>query len=217
MECFNRINQDSSIPTWYALCVLEHYYCCFNRINQDKSIPTWYALCVLEHCYCCFNRINQDRSIPTLLLNEYDLADPRFQSYQSRQINPDGYITADEISLRNKFQSYQSKQINPDNWYHQLIFEATWRFNRINPNRSIPTMLGLYLMDMKLKCFNRINPNRSIPTVLDALREKKLGKGFQSYQSKQINPDDHDWQIVATCYEVSIVSIQTDQSRLLYH
>ena len=37
-----------------------------------------------------------------------------FQSYQSKQINPDGDKLPKLINLFFKFQSYQSKQINPD-------------------------------------------------------------------------------------------------------
>ena len=111
-------------------------------------------------------------------------------------------------------------------------------FNRINPNRSIPTksisrqqLLTLRLVSIvsiqtdqsrqwldilfqeKLLGFNRINPNRSIPTL------KKAGQllhhtTFQSYQSKQINPDPEESRTTSSSYDVSIVSIQTDQSRL---
>ena len=36
--------------------------------------------------------------------------------------------------------------------------------------------------------------NSGVPTpVLDALRDKKLGKGFQSYQSRQMNHDFVDF------------------------
>ena len=114
-------------------------------------------------------------------------------------------------------------------------------FNRINPNRSIPTsknMLGKPVIIvvfqsyqskqinpdlsvvmrqlLKLKRFNRINPNRSIPTILGTEKSEPEKPKFQSYQSKQINPDVQQMQApVAQQSRVSIVSIQTDQSRLM--
>ena len=86
-------------------------------------------------------------------------------------------------------------------------------FNRINPNRSIPTNIESWGYDcyylfqsyqsrqinpdfwsalrseaQTMPCFNRINSDRSIPTkgLLNCI--KKSVK-FQSYQSRQINPD----------------------------
>ena len=113
------------------------------------------------------------------------------------------------------FQSYQSRQINPD----QFIFVLT----------AIPTRTS----------FNRINPNSSIPTTETGYCVVKLFDEFQSYQSKQINPDFKtsistlstlpcfnrinsdrsiptlpDLQNNATYGKVSIVSIKTVQSRL---
>ena len=38
-----------------------------------------------------------------------------------------------------KFQSYQSKQNNPDMAIDQNAKRGLQRFNRINPNRTIPT------------------------------------------------------------------------------
>ena len=38
--------------------------------------------------------------------------------------------------------------------------------------------------------FNRINPNRSIPTTRSRSGKAYWNHSFQSYQSKQINPDD---------------------------
>ena len=37
-----------------------------------------------------------------------------FQSYQSKQINPDLYLDKPYLDYDSKFQSYQSKQIKPD-------------------------------------------------------------------------------------------------------
>ena len=62
------------------------------------------------------------------------------------------------------FQSYQSKQINPDKEETVDYLTGKDRFNRINPNRSIPTPKDFYF------------PN-------------KPNEKFQSYQSRQINLD----------------------------
>ena len=64
LTCFNRINPDRSIPTFYARCWAERFVS-FNRINPDRSIPTFYARCRAER-FVSFNRINPDRSIPTI-------------------------------------------------------------------------------------------------------------------------------------------------------
>ena len=71
--------------------------------------------------------------------------------------------------------------------------------------------------EMGILRFNRINPNRSIPTSLD-IHESEFEEEFQSYQSKQINPDLGSiyTKMNTDIIPVSIVSIQTDQSRLLY-
>ena len=56
----------------------------------------------------------------------------------------------------------------------------------------------------------QINPDR-----LRILSISAPNRGFQSYQSKQINPDTVDFsKIKVIAQNVSIVSIQTDQSRL---
>ena len=111
------------------------------------------------------DRNNPNRSIPTSTIFYGRVHHTMFQSYQSKQINPDMFgldIQGIETEL---FQSYQSKQINPD-------------------------MFGLDI--------------QGIETEL-----------FQSYQSKQINPDARFKKHDTTLHRrVSIVSIQTDQSRL---
>ena len=61
---------------------------------------------------------------------------------------------------------------------------------------------------------DRNNPDRSIPTRTTVRAGVGIEAKFQSYQSKQINPDlvqrlPKEWRL----YMVSIVSIQTDQSR----
>ena len=67
---------------------------------------------------------------------------------------------------------------------------------------------------MRLTGFNRINPNSSIPTPENPLPVVTTTNWFQSYQSKQINPDFVDFGEVYCSRRVSIVSIKTDQSRL---
>ena len=112
------------------------------------------------------------------------------------------------------FQSYQSKQINPDNGYSVVMVQ--WlkrRFNRINPNRSIPIRL--------IRCSEIQCSRVSIVSIqTDQSRRKQVLPStsqicmFQSYQSKQINPDcKSPWLTLWSEWEVSIVSIQTDQSR----
>ena len=115
------------------------------------------------------------------------------------------------------------------------------RFNRINSDRSIPT-----LQPAPVFRFPRFPVSIvSIQTDQSRLMNKNmLGKQvimFQSYQSKQIKPDDGSLETIKSsgvtrfqsyqskqinpdcirarnesesCMGVSIVSIQTDQSRL---
>ena len=114
-----------------------------------------------------------------------------FQSYQSRQINPDMVFTIPKIKLLvHTFQSYQSRQINPDPPIACRWHGTCAGFNRINPDRSIPTRKRVgkrryqpsavsivsiqtdqsrrskkpMRKEMNLRSFNRINPDRSIPT-----------------------------------------------------
>ena len=109
-----------------------------------------------------FKRINSDRLIPIIDVIIDDKTQFVFQSYQSKQINPDPVLDALRDKKLGKFQSYQSRQINPD-WV-EVTFSAMSRnsFNRINPNRSIPTW--------------------SFPNGFATLKW-----AFQSYQFRQIN------------------------------
>ena len=164
----------------------------------------------------------------------------KFQSYQSKQINPDlkGVQTMKTKTL--KFQSYQSKQINPDMdlrlrnlanlslvsivsiqtdqsrrayWNHssQYLDEfQSYQSKQINPDENIATLkehadeevsiVSIQTDQSRLVKessahglvqgrFNRINPNRSIPTWGNLILHRWLLLLFQSYQSKQINPD----------------------------
>ena len=89
-------------------------------------------------------------------------------------------------------------------------------FNRINSDRSIPTLydgrtydtcLGVSIVSIQT------DQSRQKPITMPKIN---LGE-FQSYQFRQINPDvtliqKRGWHL----YQVSIVSIQTDQSRPEY-
>ena len=136
------------------------------------------------------------------------------------------------------FQSYQSKQINPDENSLVENLNSLCGFNRINPNRSILTQEEDWKKDRWYQGFNRINPNRSIPTrrKLDqsllvsgvsivsiqtdqSRRVYRLGLvwltkivSIVSIQTDQSRPD-LDLNSISTELTVSIVSIQTDQSR----
>ena len=113
-----------------------------------------------------------------------------FQSYQSKQFNPDAEDTIYIVSLIFLFQSYQSRQINPDATPVGVSLTGLPRFNRINLDRSVPNLADENWLDVAMS-------------------------RFQSYQSKQINPDKNNSRETADSFtEVSIVSIQTDQSRL---
>ena len=112
---FNRINSDRSIPTCYSTCGW-HFWdnsVSIVSIQTDHSRPieSWNEK---AYYYACFNRINPNRSIPTK------------------------HIYFPKVN-ENWFQSYQSKQINPDIISADISVAESWSFNRINPNRSIPT------------------------------------------------------------------------------
>ena len=139
------------------------------------------------------DRNNPDRSIPTRTTVRAGVGiEAKFQSYQSKQINPDlvqrlpkewrlymvsivSIQTDQSRPVRNlpdlqntdSFQSYQSKQINPDLLEICRICKIQTRFNRINPDRSIPTCSPIIVGKMLLM--------------------------FQSYQFRQINPDNKNF------------------------
>ena len=88
-------------------------------------------------------------------------------------------------------------------------------FNRINPNRSIPTKISLRALARVSLSFNRINPNRSIPTTLFLSgTEVTVNKvSIVSIQTDQSRPLERALLFRMAEPDVSIVSIQTDQSR----
>ena len=115
----------------------------------------------------------------------------KFQSYQFRQINPDNAAEHSTVKKVFGFQSYQFRQINPD---------AT---------------CGLINSRCRI-CFNRINSGRSIPTSVSEFISNCLHQPFQSYQFRQINPGkSNHTKSKEVKNDVSIVSIQADQSRLI--
>ena len=135
-----------------------------------------------------FNRINPDRLFPTIYPDFIDRLVEQFQSYQSKQINPD----ASWIRL-NSTDSYSC-------------------FNRINPNRSIPTRLRLARHEKHYTVsIVSIQTDQSRPDAYGAMGATiNLS---QSYQSRQINPDANSNRSIPWPKGVSIVSIQTNQSR----
>ena len=214
MKRFNRINPDRSIPTQH-LWEFPWRVCRVSIVSiQTDQSRLWYALCVPVPCYSCFNRINPDRSIPTTRLR--DRGSPAgLVSIVSIQTDQSWHRLQNAIEdPRIEFQSYQSRRINPDKAWPCSTFWSGACFNRINPNRSIPTGVSLQRKWSSLRRFNRINWDRSIPTPMPLSVNDYYEPRFQSYQSRQINPDiakigHRNYAVV-----VSIVSIKTDQSRL---
>ena len=163
---FNRINSGRSIPTItechvpYNSTVLS-----FNRINSGRSIPTqngaWRSTSIDDVSIVSI-QADQSRRIMSGMTG---FGDAVFQSYQFRQINPDGsYKNAAVVEGNIKFQSYQFRQINPDMVYHTIIIMSivkfqSYQFRQINPNGSFDQFIKCYGL-----CFNRINSGRSIPT-----------------------------------------------------
>ena len=135
-----------------------------------------------------FNRINPNRSIPTK------------------------HIYFPKVN-ENWFQSYQSKQINPDIISADISVAESWSFNRINPNRSIPTWKTYPKRKEALRAFQSYQSRQINPDMIIEHGRRMMFITFQSYQSKQINPDKLMQNILTCLRGVSIVSIQTDQSR----
>ena len=91
-KCFNRINPNRSIPTSGYVLSSVVTKIRFNRINPNRSIPTHAKAISMVSILSSFNRINPNRSIPTSDWYNSRFHDTlRFQSYQSKQINPDSY------------------------------------------------------------------------------------------------------------------------------
>ena len=185
----------------------------------------------------CFNRINPNRSIPTIKTLKDLGINVLFQSYQSKQINPDFYDDKVVIANYILFQSYQFRQINPDLAGSTSPPRLYTCFNRINPDRSIPTkyrealafiqaqfqsyqskqinpdIIGLKFPDLLPAEFQSYQSRQINPDMGYTVVTGNFGGMFQSYQSKQINPDVGSVWLAGNLCSVSIVSIQTDQSR----
>ena len=114
-----------------------------------------------------------------------------FQSYQFRQINPDAleedakYLELEWTVSIVSIQADQSRLMETKESLHTVCC-----FNRINSGRSIPTLSWNLLKYSLLNCFNRINSGRSIPTQQVQQAPVAQQRGFQSYQFRQINPDE---------------------------
>ena len=91
------------------------------------------------------------------------------------------------VGIEAKFQSYQSKQINPD-----LV-------------QRLPKEWRLYMVSIVSIQTDQSRPVRNLPDLQNT-------DSFQSYQSRQINPDMFTHYCGKDAPDVSIVSIQTDQS-----
>ena len=165
-----------------------------------------------------FNRINSCRSIPTTELTFIpSKAKYKFQSYQFMQINPDLDISQPNTSsltsvsivsihadqsrrqsgsrLANRGNMVSIVSIQADQSRRRCLIKTITSlngFNRINSGRSIPTASLKSWKCAFLSGFNRINSGRSIPTGIRQTNNNAQNK------------------------LVSIVSIQADQSRLLY-
>ena len=112
-----------------------------------------------------------------------------FQSYQFRQINPDTYYclwyTLQHISWVSivSIQADQSRHVSELELRARISWFQSYQFRQINPDNG-----KCRWQVAQLGCFNRINSGRSIPTSV-----KRIHK-FHNI-------------------DVSIVSIQADQSR----
>ena len=131
-----------------------------SKQNNPDRVPIMLELLEIK----CFNRINPNRTIPTRKNSLKTTVPILFQSYQSKQINPDVNLAIRFLCILALFQSYQSKQINPDdsrlkNEYTNTLWFQSYQSKQINPDPDFRSVLL-----KKYVSFNRINPNRSIPT-----------------------------------------------------
>ena len=213
-HCFNRINPNRLIPTGMriadpacpekefqsyqskqinpdvdGLVILLYGDACFNRINPNRLIPTVNMWQNPYRMQPSFNRINPNRLIPTTTEPLQRLKRSAFQSYQSKQINPDEFKQETYDRLLEVFQSYQSKQINPDPVTIFAAMAAVQLFQSYQSKQINPDQIWIDFEKISTSRFNRINPNRLIPTWKQECGRSIWRMAFQSYQSKQINPD----------------------------
>ena len=161
------IQTDQSRPLSCVLTI-KHFSKGFNRINPNRSIPTIGKLPKTIEEMGGFNRINPNRSIPTRHLTNHSTSRAWRVSIVSIQTDQSRLGQWRQLCQNQpiSFQSYQSKQINPDFMVcSQTNSRLISRFNRINPNRSIPTIGEQYYENTCRHRFNRINQDRSIPTI----------------------------------------------------
>ena len=168
----------------------------------------------------------------------------KFQSYQFRQINPDLGLELTRAEVKLCFNRINSGRSIPtcDNGNAQLWGAENVSIVSIQADQSRLTS-GAVFSALEAKSFNRINSGRSIPTSLSVLTflmygkvsivsiqadQSRLGKkihGFRWVQPRfnRINSGRSIPTLIlevkgkTMIVEVSIVSIQADQSRLRNH
>ena len=213
MLSFNRINPNRSIPTSLLMILMQRKtfvsivsiqtdqsrqgittYSVFMQtavsivsIQTDQSRP--FSPQRREICKKGFNRINPNRSIPTRFVKDSTIIIDRFQSYQSKQINPDliktkqSTIVLKQVSIVS-IQTDQSRLRQCDTW------------ERINADVSIVSIQT----DQSRRLHRKTSKNyrRDVSIVSIQTDQSRLWGAyaapcnitvFQSYQSKQINPD----------------------------
>ena len=113
---FNRINSDRSIPTLdnrnYDVPWVRQVSIVSIQTDQSRLGKRFSKRKVKEQVSIV--SIQTDQSRPGLSLHNGERFAKRFQSYQFRQINPDGKIMGLWNNIKTLFQSYQFRQINPD-------------------------------------------------------------------------------------------------------
>ena len=180
----------------------------FMQINPDEGT----FLSSTGQIICRFNRINSCRSIPTQ--SQYDRSPPcpevsivSIQADQSRRVQ-EQYPNA-EIEL---FQSYQFRQINPDisrGGFRSLslivsIVSIQADQSRLNKEAISGTLTRTVSIVSIQADQSRQDHEKALVEIINK---------FQSYQFRQINPDELKFEIDKEEKSVSIVSIQADQSR----
>ena len=162
-----------------------------------------------------FNRINPNRSIPTTKqsLESYQRLS-KFQSYQSKQINPDRAMHFNDRKNVSAVSivSIQTDQSRPRLWMVNYCCDLLYvSIVSIQTDQSRRGKIHLRVVSPDRVSIVSIQTDQSRPIAIQVVIF--IAALFQSYQSKQINPDHFDEKEVNEINEVSIVSIQTDQSR----
>ena len=136
-----------------------------------------------------------------------------FQSYQSRQIKPDKWNTVEFlVNWYVSIVSIQTDQSRPQG--KEKLYEVVFRFQSYQFRQINPDLNEYDLADPSQMSFQSYQSRQINPDAVGALMFGLDIQGFQSYQSKQINPDPSKPNVEKYLNGlVSIVSIQTDQSR----